>query len=77
MALGLAVCAVPLSIAVTESLLAIALAFQVWSMLRQRRAPSVPAILWLWIPWAAFEIVSWLSSPEMGAGLGELRFSLR
>ncbi len=73
-ALGLS--AVPLSIAVSESFLAIALALQVTRMIRTRTPPDLPRICWLWLGWAGLEIVSWIHSSKMKAGAGEMRHLL-
>jgi lipopolysaccharide/colanic/teichoic acid biosynthesis glycosyltransferase/O-antigen ligase len=76
LALSLAFCAVPLSIAVTESLLAVALALRVRKMVWHLQPVSMPRELWFWFPWAGLEILSWLHSPEMRAGFGEIRHLL-
>lgn len=73
-AIGLS--ALPLSIAVSESFLAIALALHLIRMIRTRTPPDLPRICWLWLVWAGLEIVSWLHSPEKKAGLGEIRHLL-
>jgi putative inorganic carbon (HCO3(-)) transporter len=73
-ALGLS--AVPLSIAVSESFLAIALALHAARMIRDRTPPDLPRICWLWLIWAALEIFSWIHSSKMKAGAGEMRHLL-
>src|SRR5262245_50275987 len=69
--LGLALCAVPLSIAVAESLLGIALLFRLALLFEGRERPHVPRIFWIWLVWAAIEIAVWLHSPDLTAGHGE------
>src|SRR5579863_10027090 len=73
-ALGFA--AVPLSIAVSESLLVIALVLHLTRSIRTRTPPDLPRICWLWLAWAALEIVSWLHSAKLKAGAGEIRHLL-
>jgi O-antigen ligase len=70
-ALGLAT--VPLSIAVSESFLAIALALHLIRSIRERTPLDLPRICWLWLAWAALEVLSWLHSPNLEAGAGEIR----
>ena len=71
--LGLSLCAAPLSIAITESLLGCAFAIQLALAVRHRTSLRVPRLFWYWLPWAALEIASWLHSPELKAGWGEMR----
>jgi O-antigen ligase len=74
--LGLALCAVPVSIAITETLLAVALAIRVYSLLHRRARPHIPALFWFWLAWATLEVLSWLRSPDAKAGWGEIRHLL-
>src|SRR5712691_467950 len=74
--LCLALGAVPVSIAITESLLAIALAIHVTTLLRAGARVYVPRIFWYWLLWAAMELLSWLHSPDLKAGQGEMRHLL-
>jgi hypothetical protein len=74
--LTLTFCAVPLSIALTESLLAVALALRTRAMVRHLQSVSVRRELWFWFPWAGLEILAWLHSLEMRAGFGEIRHLL-
>jgi O-antigen ligase len=74
--LCLALWAVPVSISITESLLAIALAVRIATILRGRASVSVPRIFCYWLLWAALELLSWLHSPDLKAGLGEMKHLL-
>jgi len=74
--LGLALCAVPISIAVTESFLAIAVLARIIAIARGRANLFLPRVFWFWLLWAACEIASWLHSPEIRRGLGEIRHLL-
>ena len=71
--LGLALCAVPASIALTELLLASALICRIPAFLRRSTWQRIPRVFWLWLPWAVLELVVWTHSPEKRAGLGEVR----
>jgi len=73
---GLAMCAVPLSIAAAESLLASSLLFRVIALVRGHAKLCVPRVFWLWLGWASLEIMAWLHSPEALAGWGEIRHLL-
>src|SRR5579864_1773451 len=68
--------AVPLSIAVSESLLAIALVLHLTRAIRTSTPPHLPRVCWLWLAWAGLEIVSWLHSARLKAGAGEMRHLL-
>src|SRR5258708_11605497 len=74
--LGLALCAVPVSIAIAETLLAAALLFRLNSIAQHKAEFRLPRIFWVWLLWAALEIAAWLHSPDIKAGLGELRHLL-
>ena len=69
---GLAMCAVPVSIAVAESLLICSLALR----LITRERTWLPRTFWFWLAWAALEIAAWLRSPEIRDGTGEIRHLL-
>ena len=73
---GLAMCAVPLSIAAAESLLASSLLFRVIALVRGHAKLCVPRVFWLWLGWASLEIMAWLHSPDALAGWGEIRHLL-
>jgi O-antigen ligase len=70
---GLALCAVPISIAVTESLLAGSLVFRITAIARGRARVDLPRVFWFWLAWAALEIVAWRFSPQPRLGGGEMR----
>jgi O-antigen ligase len=74
--LSVALCAVPISIAVSEFFLVIAALARVIAIARGRESVYVPRVFWFWSAWAALEIVSWLHSPERGLGFGEIRHLL-
>ena len=76
LAAALGLCAVPLSIAVSESFLAIALILHLTRSIRDRTPLNLPRIFWLWLAWDGLEIVSWLHSPKLKAGAGEMRHLL-
>jgi O-antigen ligase len=69
-------CAVPLSIAITESFLAMALVARIVRLIRGRVSLLLPRICWLWLVWASLEVLSWLHSPRISAGMGEMRHLL-
>ena len=73
LAIGAAVCSAPVSIAISESFLAIGVCWQVARIASYRETPTLPAALWFWLAWACLEVVAWLHSPEPGAGKGEIR----
>ena len=72
LALAAAIAAVPISIAVSESFLSIALLSRLVQILRRRAAWSVPRVFWFWLAWAGLELVSCAASPEPKAGRGEI-----
>lgn len=67
-----AVTAVPISIAVSETLLSISFALSLVRLVRDRDARRLPRIFWFWLAWAALELVSWGISPEPRAGRNEI-----
>jgi O-antigen ligase len=71
--LGLALCAVTISIAVTETLLAGSLLFRVIAIARGRARADLPRAFWFWLAWAILELVAWLFSPQPRLGEGEIR----
>ncbi|HEY2015509.1 MAG TPA: O-antigen ligase family protein [Bryobacteraceae bacterium] len=75
-ALTAALSVVPLSIAASETLLAIALCARLLRLARWQDRLIVPLACSYWLPWAALEIVVWLHSPRPGAGKGEMRHLL-
>lgn len=72
LALVAAVAAVPISIAVSESLLGLALAARLIRLLRHRAAWNLPPIFWFWLAWAGLELVVWAMSPEPRMGRSEI-----
>ncbi|HLK62683.1 MAG TPA: O-antigen ligase family protein [Bryobacteraceae bacterium] len=70
---GAALCAVPISIALCEICLALALAVRFARFLRHPVAIRPPRIFWFWLAWAGLEIAVWLGSPNRRAGIGEVR----
>ena len=76
LAAGAALCAVPLSIAVSEFFLAVALAACACDAVRRRSTFHMPRVFGVWLVWAAAEIVAWIHSPEHALGMGELRHLL-
>ena len=76
LALGIGFCAVPVSIALTEIFLGIALLARVVRICRRQARLRVPRVFWYWSIWAALEIAVWLHSPDRRAGTGEIRHLL-
>jgi O-antigen ligase len=67
-----------MSIAVTESLLAVSLVFRVIAIVRGRARVDVPRVFWFWLVWATLELVVYLFSSrrystQLRLGEGELR----
>ena len=71
--LGLALCAVPVSIAISESLLVAGLALRLNAFVRSKAECRLPRIFWFWLIWAVLEVAAWLHSPDLKAGRGEMR----
>jgi O-antigen ligase len=76
LALALALCAVPLSIAVTESLLVVAFLARAVRLARRQASACLPRVLWFWLAWAGLEVLSWSLSPDVRAGRNEIRHLL-
>lgn len=72
-ALTLALAAVPVSIAVSESFLAIALGARMVRCFRGGVRLVFPRAFWWWLAWAGIEGLAWLFSPELGSGWSEIR----
>ncbi len=66
-------CAIPISIAISESLLAIGLAAYITKLVRRQAVVDVPRLFWFWLIWAGMEVAAWLHSAERGSGRGEIR----
>ncbi len=75
-ALTLALTAVPISIAIAESFLALALVARAVRCVRSRRGPALPRIFWFWLAWVAAEVVAWMFSPQLRNGWSEMRHLL-
>ncbi len=75
-ALGLAFCAVPISIVVCESFLFLALAARIIRCVRGQARIWFPRAFFFWLAWAGLEILSWAISPERRAGWSEIRHLL-
>ena len=73
---GAVFCAAPLSIAVAESFLGLALAARMVYTFRYRAPLRFPQVFRWWCVWAALEVASWLHSPQIRAGIGEIRHLL-
>lgn len=73
LALTLALGAVPLSIAISESLLAISLLARVLNWRKIRLHARLPRSLWFWLLLAVLEVFSWLISPDRKPGWSEMR----
>jgi len=76
LAFALALSAVPISIAVSEGFLAIALLAHLMRIARRQTAVRLPRIFWFWLAWVGMQLLSWGASPEPKAGWGEIRHSL-
>ncbi len=76
LAVAAGLCAVPISIAVSEIFLAAALAAQLAGFARHPAAFRPPRVFWYWLLWAGLEMAVWLHSPDLHAGNGELRHLL-
>src|SRR5579859_4726260 len=74
--LGLAFCAVPISIVVCESFLFLALAARIIRCVRGEARVWFPRIYFFWLAWAGLEILSWTMSPEHRSGWSEIRHLL-
>ena len=68
--------AVPVSIAVSESFLAIALLARIVQLARSGDRPRFPRVFAFWALWACLEIVVWRLSPQPYFGRGEIRHLL-
>lgn len=73
MALGLALWAVPVSIAVTEFFLAFAVLARIVRLARGQDRILLPRCFWFWLLWAGLEILVWAFSPQPALGWGEIR----
>lgn len=74
--LALGLWAVPVSIAVSEFFLAIALLTRIVRLARGEDRLAFPRVFRFWALWAGLEIVVWRLSPEPSLGWGEVRHLL-
>lgn len=72
-ALILALWAVPLSIAVSESLLAVAIVARIVRCARGEAPICLPRVFWFWLAWAALELLVWAVSADPLGGWNEIR----
>src|SRR5690348_5879926 len=72
-ALGLALCAVPISIALTEIFLFAALAAWFVRFRLGQVKIQLPRIFNLWLVWVGLAVLSWSLSPEPKSGWSEIR----
>jgi O-antigen ligase len=68
--------AVPISIAVSQFLLGIAVLMQIISWFRSSTNFHWPRCLWLWLVWVGFQFGVWALSPEPALGSSEIRHTL-
>jgi len=68
--------AVPVSIAVSQIFLSIAVLIQIISLLRRQTQFHWPRCLWFWLAWSALEFGLWALSPEPALGSSEIRHTL-
>jgi O-antigen ligase len=73
---GAAICAAPLSIAIAESFLGMALAARIVYTIRYRTRLRLPQVFRWWSVWAVLEVASWLHSPQIRTGVGEIKHLL-
>jgi len=76
LALALALCAAPFSIAVTESFLVAGFLARVVRLARGQASVWLPRVLWFWLAWAGLEVLSWRLSPDVREGWSEIRHLL-
>jgi O-antigen ligase len=72
-ALIMALWLVPVSIAVSEFFLSIALLLRIVRLVRGQDPLFFPRVFWMWILWAGLEIFVCAFSPEPALGWGEIR----
>jgi O-antigen ligase len=72
-ALLLALWSVPISIAVAESFLAIAVLARMVSVARGEARIALSRCFWFWLAWAGLEILVWAVSPQPARGWDEIR----
>jgi O-antigen ligase len=67
---------VPISIAVSESFLSLALGVRMLRLIRGQVRVQLPMCFWFWLVWAGSAFVVWTQSPEPALGWGEIRHML-
>jgi O-antigen ligase len=67
---------VPVSIAVSQFFLFIAVLMQIISLFRRQTQIRWPGCLWLWLAWAGCQVALWVLSPEPAMGSSEIRHTL-
>jgi O-antigen ligase len=67
---------VPISIAVSESLLSLALGARLLRVIRGQVPVQLPTCFWFWLLWAGSTLVVWTQSPEPALGWSEIRHIL-
>jgi len=72
----LSLSAVPISIAVSQFLLGIAVLIHILSWFRSPTKFHWPRCLWLWLVWVGFQFGLWALSPEPALGSSEIRHTL-
>lgn len=73
LALTAAIAAVPLSIAISETFLTIALVARLFRRPGTGERMIVPLSFWMWLLFAALQVSSYLMSPDRGPGTSEMR----
>ncbi len=63
----------PVSIAVTETLLLAAVLTRTVKLAGNRTKSFLPRVFWFWLAWAVLEILVWSCSPDRRIGQGEIR----
>lgn len=76
LALALALISVPISIAVSEGFLSVALLARLVRVVQHQTSVRVPRIFWFWLAWAGLALLSWCASTEPKAGWSEIRHLL-
>lgn len=72
----LALWSVPVSIALAETFLVLAILARTWRLIRRRAELFLPTCFWYWLLWAALEVVVCIFSPQPLLGWGEIRHLL-
>jgi len=67
---------VPISIAVSESFLSIALGARILRVIHRKVRVRLPMCFWFWLAWSGLSFVIWVQSPEPALGWSEIRHML-